>query len=210
MRTHERRFALILVFVVLVAGPYHAEGESDPGNERRTTGRVGMAIGFKEMGSSWEALDDQTSVLLSLTVGKESWPVHLAFDYVRARNTNSRVTGFPLIPPFCCFTTAIVAESDTTEWDLGVRKGWREGKSFRPYVGGGLAVIRGKLVVVGAAINASETAPGYWIDFGFRAPAGRRLEWGIDARHSSAEVNLGDGDIDAGGEQLLLYSGVRW
>ena len=51
---------------------------------------------------------------------------------------------------------------------------------------------------------------GYWADTGFRQGAGRWWEWGIDLRYSKGEVNLGSGDVEAGGPQALFYFGGAW
>ena len=148
--------------------------------------------------------------LVSLTIGKKTWPVHFALDFVSGEAKETRVGGFPLLPPFCCFTTQVVAKSETTEWDLGVRRMWRKDEKFRPYAGGGVAFIHGRLSVAAQNINASDSTTGYWLDAGFRKPVKRRWDWGFDLRYSEGKINLGNGEVDAGGAQILLYFGGGW
>ena len=203
----------ILFVSLLLASAVAAAGEDPPAtpkHEKSITGSVGVALGVKILDSGWEPLGDQTVSIISLTIGMKAWPVHIALDYVSGEARDTRVSGFPFIPPFCCFTTTVLAESETTEWDLGVRRVWRPDKKFRPYAGGGVAFIDGELRVPAQGIFADESTTGYWLDAGFRAGAHRWWEWGIDLRASQGEVDLGNGGVEAGGPQALLYFGGRW
>lgn len=201
----------IVLFGVSVAAEEPQPGsKAEPANEGRTTGSVGIAAGVKILDEGWEPLGDQTAFVVKLTIGKTHWPALIAIDYASAEAREVDVTGFPLFPPFCCFSTAVRAESETTEWDLGVRRGFRAGKKFRPYLGGGVAFIDGELRVPAQNIFADESTTGYWLDAGFRAPAGSVLEWGIDLRYSDGDIDLGSGKVEAGGPQYLLYFGFPW
>ncbi len=183
---------------------------SKPPGEGRTTGSLGVAAGVKILDSGWEPLGDQTAFVVKLAIGKERWPVHIALDYASGEAREVDVTGFPLFPPFCCFSTAVRAESETTEWALGIRRGFRPDKRFRPVLGGGVAFIDGELRVPAQGIFADESTTGYWLEAGFRAGGGRWWEWGIDLRYSDGEIDLGSGEVEVGGPQYLLYVGTRW
>ena len=212
---HRRAIRIIAVLLVLAATAAGADTtEDDPAaaatDKDTTTGHVGIGIGVKTLDSGWEPLGDQTVFVVSLTIGKKTWPVHFAFDYVSGEAKETRVGGFPLLPPFCCFTTEVTAKSETTEWDLGVRRMWRQDKKFRPYAGGGIAFISGEIRVVAQSIDASNSTTGYWLNAGFRRPLQRRWDWGFDLRFSEGKINLGNGQVDAGGAQILLSFGGGW
>ncbi len=204
----------ILLLSLALAAPAGAAEGDDPTaaatDEKSITGTAGVALGVKILDSGWEPLGDQTVSIISLTIGKKAWPVQIALDYVSGEASDTHVGGFPLIPPFCCFTTTVLAESETTEWDVGVHRVFRQDKKFRPYLGGGIAFMDGELRVPAQGIFADESTTGYWADTGFRQGAGRWWEWGIDLRYSKGEVNLGSGDVDAGGPQALFYFGGAW
>ncbi len=205
-------YSIPVCLLVLGCTPAIASEEPDPAPPKtnEVTGSIGFAIGVKVLDSGWEPLGDQTATLFSLTIGKTNWPVHIAVDYVGGEARNTRVTGFPLFPPFCCFSTQNLAESETTEWDVGIRRGWRPEKSFRPYLGGGVAFIDGELRVPAQSIFADGSTTGYWVDLGFRTGGRPWGEWGVDIRYSEGDVNLGTGEVDAGGPQGLLYFGGRF
>ncbi len=207
-RGHRRRksdqvLAFLLFLLLTIAVPA-AAGDDD------VIGSVGIAVGVKDLESGWEPMGDQIAFTISLTVGREGWPVHLALDYVSADDQETRTTGFPLLPPFCCFTTDVTAESETTEWGLGVRRFWRSDKSFRPYTGAGVAFIDGKLRVDSQAIRASDSTTGYWVNVGFRRQLGGPSEWGLDLRHSEGAIELGNAEVEAGGTALSFFVGGRW
>ncbi len=199
-----RRAIRIMLASFLLATTASAATDDD-----RITGSVGIAAGFKNLDAGWEPQDDQVAVVVSLTIGKKKWPVHFALDYVSGEHRETRTTGFPVIPPFCCFMTEVTAKSETSELDLGVRRVWRQDKKFRPYAGGGIAFIDGEIRVDEAGLSADDSTTGYWLDAGFRKFK-RRIGWGFDLRYSEGTINLGDGEVDAGGVQVLFNVGWRW
>lgn len=203
MKTVRGLTAMILVVLVPLAAPAAADDDD-------VIGSVGIAVGVKDMEAGWEPMGDQIAFTISLTVGREGWPVHLALDYVSAEDQETRTTGFPLFPPFCCFTTDVAAKSETTEWGLGVRRFWRGDKPFRPYAGAGVAFIDGKLRVDSQGIRASDSTTGYWFNTGFRRPVLKVMEWGVDLRHSEGAIELGNAEVEAGGTALSFYFGGRW
>lgn len=177
-------------------------------DDNRVTGSFGIALGVKDLDAGWEPLGDQTSVVFLLTIGKKNWPVHIALDRVSAEDEETRNVGFCIF--FSC-TTEVTAKSKTSEWDLGVRRVWRQDKRFRPYAGGGIAFIEGKIRVNDQNISAADSTTGYWLDAGFRQPFKRsRMDWGFDLRYSEGTIHLGSTEIDAGGTQILFYVGGRW
>ena len=212
---HRRAIRIMLASLVLASTASVAVAADDEPaaaatDKNATTGSVGIALGVKTLDAGWEPLGDQTVFVVSLTIGKKTWPVHVALDYVSGEARKTRIIGFPLFFPFCCFTTEVTAESETTEWDLGVRRVWRQDKAFRPYAGGGIAFIHGKIRVVSQSVSANDSTTGYWLDVGFRRPLKPRIDWGLDLRYSEGTINFGNGEIDAGGKQALFYVGGRW
>jgi len=203
------RFAVASVLLAVTTAAATDEDPA-PSTEKSITGSFDVAIGVKILDDDWSPLGDQSVVVLALTIGKTTWPVQLALDYVKGESRDTNVSGFPIIPPFCCFTSTLVAESETTEWDVGVRHVWRQDKKFRPYAAGGVAFIDGELRVPAQGIFADSSTTGYWLDTGFRLRTRGRWDWGIDLRFSKGEVTLGNAEVDAGGPQALFYGGVNW
>jgi hypothetical protein len=194
----------ILVTGVLSVGHVAAEDGRD------VTGSVGVVFGFKDLRSGWDPLSDQWGGGLLLTIGQERWPVLIALDYLSFDDEETRTLGFPLFPPFCCFEFETVAKSETEEWDLGVRRGWRKQKAFRPYLGGGVAFIEGKIKIDEPRFRADDSTTGYWLEAGFRAGRHRYIEWGLDLRYSEGSIDLGSESVEAGGKYALFFVGGRW
>jgi len=204
---------LTLALAVVAALPWvgvSAEGDGSRGDGSRVVGSVGVALGFKDLGSGWEPLSDQLGGGLLLTIGGEHWPVLIAVDRLSFDDEETRTFGFPLFPPFCCFDFETVAKSETKEWDLGVRKIWSRKKKFRPYLGAGVAFIEGRIEIDEPRFRADDSTTGFWLEAGFRAGGHGFLEWGLDLRHSEGSIDLGAGGIEAGGEHALVYFGGRW
>ena len=207
---HRRVVTITLALLMGASGAGGAAAvDDDPGtvatDKNKTTGSVGIAIGIKILDSDWEPLGDQGVFVVSLTLGKKKWPVHFALDYVSGEDEDTRAIGI-----ICCSTPQVLAKSETTEWNLGVRRVWRQEKKFRPYAGGGIAFIDGEIKVPAQSISASDSTTGYWLDAGFRQPLKNKIDWGFDLRYSAGKINLGNGEVDAGGPQLLLYFGGGW
>ena len=201
---HRRAIGIMLTSLLLATTAAAAT------DDNRVTGSFGIAIGVKDLDAGWEPLGDQTATVFSLTIGKKKWPVLIVLDRVSAEDEETRIIGFCFFPFFPC-TTEVTAKSKTSEWDLGVRRVWRQDKRFRPYVGGGIAFIEGKIRVNDQGISAADSTTGYWLDTGFRQPFKRsRMDWGFDLRYSEGTIHLGNGEVDAGGTQILFYLGGRW
>lgn len=194
----------ILVTGALSVSHVAAEGDQD------LTGSIGVVFGFKDLGPGWEPLSDQWGVGVLLTIGQERWPVLIALDYLSFDEEDTRTSGSPWFPPFCCFEFETVAKSETKEWDLGVRRGWRKQKGFRPYLGGGVAFIRGKIKIDEPRFQADDSTTGYWLEAGFRAGRHRYVEWGLDLRYSEGSIDLVARSAEAGGKYALIYGGGRW
>lgn len=128
------------------------------------------------------------------------WPVALAADLlVSGADEDASRGGFT------------EQRGSTSELDLGVRKVFRTGAHARPYVGGGLGAVSGRIELRGPAgtVSDRDSGLGVWLNGG--------IFWTIDAfnigadvRLSSAQVRLFGADKNAGGVHLGMLVGYHW
>lgn len=169
------------------------------------TGELNLLLGAKLMSSDWDFIEldlsQQDVIGISASWGGAHWPIHIATDLLTSR-TSDRIL---------VFGERIKLEGSTIELDLGVRKIWKLG-IVKPYLGGGLAIVNGK--VEAFAFGESEpddgTSLGGWLGGGAMWRIGHRLNLGLDARYSTADVEIFEEDFDAGGLTLAALIGFGW
>ena len=171
-------------------------------SQDRFKANVSFLVGLKYLDKDdWGSLDNQLEYGLLSTFGRESWPVHIAVDYLRAEDRATEFGPFGIFSPI-----EVTAESKTNELDVGVRKIWRSGL-FKPYVGGGLALVEAELET--REFSVDDIGTGAWLNAGFFLGRGH-VVYGIEARVSRADVNLAGRDVEAGGEHYSMFLGVSW
>ncbi len=161
-------------------------------------------------------VDSQPEFGVSVTLDFQ-WPVALAIDLLSSRDDTTEA----LSP-----TVTRKTEVDTLELDLGVRKFW-EIKKWRPYVGGGLSVIRLDTkqttltdilgnIVPDTLIDDDDTGFGYWLAGGTLWTLPKGFNVGDEVRYSDAEGDLtSEGftskqGFDAGGFHIGVMLGYHW
>ena len=167
--------------------------------------------------------DNQASIAFLSTFGPSSWPVQVAIDVLGSASGSTSV----LYPAPGVEIEGNSLVHSTFELDVGVRRIWRTGRA-RPFVGGGLAVIRGpqeaELFLPPPIANGScecgwfppvllreeDRAPGVWVDGGVFWRLGSRFNIGFEARLSRAELSFSDRKVEAGGFNLGLIVGWGW
>ena len=164
------------------------------------TGNVSGYVGHKSVDNDdWPNLDSQRSAGVISDFRKQNWPVSIAADLIFAAADNGSGT--------------IENTGGTAEMHLGARKIFTlETTSFRPYVGGGIAIISASLENenAGVTIEDDDTVFGAWIGAGTYYAVTPSFNLGLDVRYSKAEVTLFDIDREAGGLYAGITAGYHW
>jgi len=164
------------------------------------TGNVSGYLGHKTVDDNdWPNLDSQASVGVISDFGKQSWPVSIAADLLFAGTVHesgvNKDTG------------------GTMEIHLGARKIFTlQNSSFRPYVGGGVALVSAMLENenAGVVVEDDDTATGAWVGVGTYYAVTPSFNIGVDVRYSKAEVTIFDKEREAGGLNAGITAGYHW
>jgi opacity protein-like surface antigen len=98
---------------------------------------------------------------------------------------------------------------------LGVRKVFDDGNAtFKPYLGGGLALINVEMRDKNRATSTSriedDSATGFWVGVGSYIEINEHFQVGVDLRYSEADVTLFDVERQAGGLHTAIVAGYHW
>lgn len=182
-----------------------------PGLSRAdTTGDVNFKPGVKMLDENdWEPVEDQTAVGVSVSWGKETWPVHFLIDYLISVAEDEVSPG-------------VDKQGATAELGFGIQKTWRPGRT-RPFLNGGLALVLADIEFSGSGVSASESdaSAGAFVGGGVFWRLGSRFNIGVSARYSTAEatfefldlgggITLEDLEVEAGGIHTGLILGWGW
>jgi opacity protein-like surface antigen len=164
------------------------------------TGNVSGYAGHKSVDDEdWQNLDSQTSVGIISDFRKQSWPVSIAADLIFSADNHKNGV-----------------EEDTggtVEAHLGARKIFTlDNSSFRPYVGGGVALVGASLENenAGVTVDDDDRAVGAWVGAGTYYAVTPSFNLGLDVRYSKAEVTLFDKEREAGGLNAGITAGYHW
>ena len=186
------RWAIVLTVLALAwgaGGDSHAEG-------------FALFFGGQKWldDGDWPVGDEQAEIGILTCFGSDEWPVLIAVDLLGSADDGDAAP------------VAAALDQFTLELDLGVRKVWKPGDKTRPFLGGGLAFIRGGhdlIVLPGIVGDDSDSATGAWIDGGVVWRLRKNFILGLEARYSTAEIDL-EREVDAGGRHLGLVLGRLW
>ena len=164
------------------------------------TGNVSGYVGYKSVDDKdWPELDSQASVGVISDFGKQSWPVSIAADLLFAGTVHESGVNEDT--------------GGTMEIHLGARKIFMlENSSFRPYVGGGVALVSAMLENenAGVVVDDDDTAVGAWVGAGTYYAVTPSFNLGVDVRYSKAEVTIFDKEREAGGLNAGITAGYHW
>jgi len=164
------------------------------------TGNVSGYVGHKSVDDKdWPNLDSQGSVGVISDFGKQSWPVSIAADLLFAGTVHESGVNEDT--------------GGTMEIHLGARKLFTlQNSSFRPYVGGGAALVSAMLENenAGVAVEDDDTVVGAWVGAGTYYAVTPSFNIGVDVRYSKAEVTLFDKEREAGGLNAGITAGYHW
>ena len=173
-------------------------------------GHVNFFIGQKSLdGDDWEPVEDQFEFGAVMSFGQDDWPVHIAVDVLVSADEET------VFDPFIGGNVKVTGA--TFEVAAGVRKIWKKGRVL-PYLGAGVGVISAGLEVDDGfvSVDGEDAGFGVWAGGGVFWRLGSHFNLGLDARYSSAEVDLDFGsgivarDVSAGGLHYGLVAGFGW
>jgi hypothetical protein len=135
-----------------------------------------------------------------------SWPIHATFGAYHSAGHDDQ-------GPFDI-------DARTTELALGVKKIFGLTDTLSVFLGGGPALVFGSMDISGFGPTPppgfnndrhdSDAGAGIWASTGLLIHPGRSLNLGLQARWSTAKVNLFGEDRDAGGFMGTLMAGARF
>ena len=107
---------------------------------------------------------------------------------------------------------AILAESRTSEFNVGLRKIWDQFPHVRPFIGGGLSLIaaEAEASVYGLRISETDRGLGFWVGGGVYWTLNDHFNIGMELKSSWADVTLMGVEVNAGGGHFGLLAGYHW
>lgn len=172
------------------------------------TGNVNLFLGAKFLEEdNWEPVDRPFEGGLLLDFRPKRWWVSFAFDFLYAWDQDE----VDIVDLGIGGYSADV-ESRIMEFDLGLRKVWESPRYIRPFIGGGLAIIHGRIESQTMGVSAADEDTGYgiWADAGLYVTLWKHFNIGIDGRWSKAEVDLFDREARVGGWHIGAMAGFHW
>jgi opacity protein-like surface antigen len=180
---------LVAIIFAFTSMTVHAQGSS---------GNANLFLGSKKLDSDdWEPLEQQAELGVMFDFNLADWPVNMAIDLLVSADTTTML--------------GVDIEATTTEIDFGARKYFDTGSSFSPYIGGGLALVSAELKANEGPLTISDddSSMGFWVNLGMVWTI-NQVNFGIDLRHSNADVTLYGEDGEAGGNHIGLLVGYHW
>lgn len=170
-------------------------------------GNVNLLLGAKSLDNTeWFAYEHhETGILIDFA--QDGWPVNIAIDLLRSHGDFS---GLVYIP----YDAIYPYEEDvvTREMNLGVRRYFDVNHTLRPYLGGGLALVKLEAegsTTPGSVVHDEGTGSGIWLNGGFLWNLDA-FNLGFDIRATIAEVDMDYGYFQGGGGHAGLLFGYHW
>ncbi|MBN1381681.1 MAG: hypothetical protein JXA41_08405 [Deltaproteobacteria bacterium] len=163
------------------------------------TGNVNFTLGAKALDEDdWEPVDEHVALGINVDFRKMEWPVNLAIALIGSADDDD-YRGMDI-------------EGTTSEFRFGIKKIWEPTQTMRPFIGGGLALIRAELEgeYLGYKVSDDDTCFGFWIDGGIYWTINRSFNLGFELGYSKGEVTLFDVDGEAGGGHAVIIIGYHW
>lgn len=172
------------------------------------TGNINVFLGAKALDDDdWEPVEEQDELGISLDFRQKGWPFNIVLEYLNSSSDNESVV---LCDPSGCLD--VNAEGETSELNFGIRKIWDTFPTVRPFIGGGLSLIKGELSVaaLGSRASDSDSGIGLWFGGGVYWTLAEHFNLGLEAKVSTADVTLFGVESDAGGGHFGLIAGYHW
>lgn len=183
------------------------------------SGNVNALLGVKMLDDSdWGDFDDQIEAGVMADFSRDSWPLSLSANLLYSSDSNSDYHDNEINDTY--YYTYYAEDATTVELNLGVKKIWSLTDRFNVYVAGGIAVIYGEMEITRAnnlysgsyqdTDNEDDTGYGGWGAVGGYVTFTHHINVGLDLRYSSAEIDMYNEEIDAGGFHVGLLVGYAW
>lgn len=182
------------------------------------SGNINALIGVKMLNDGdWGDFDDQIEVGIIADFGMDSWPLRLSANLIYSRDSSSDYHDHEVGNTY--YYTYYAEAASTVELNLGVKKIWTPAERFNIYVAGGIAVIYGEMKITRAnnltgsyrdSDTEDDTGLGGWGSVGCYMNLTQHINVGLDLRYSTAEIDMYDDVIDAGGTHIGLLVGYAW
>ena len=194
----KKKLRLILMVCILIS----AMGSQAPALEQdKWTGNVNLIYGSKQLNEDdWKPIEKHQEYSLEIDLKHHNWPisgtmgfsVSGAYDYHTVEDFN--IGGI------------------TSESYIGIRKIWEPTSKIRPFIGAGLCRISAEVeaAVPGIKVSDKDNGTGMWYGGGVFITLSKHFNIGFNWRHSSAEVNLFNVGVEAGGTHTGLTTGYHW
>ncbi len=172
--------------------------------EKEWTGNANLLLGAKALDKNdWEPANAQSEAGVEVDFRRRDWPLSVAIDVLGASGEGK------VYDPF--FGEARM-QSETSELCLGIRKVWDGSPSVRPFIGGGISMLKatGRVTVLGITVEDSGSGTGSWFGGGVYWTLGGSFDIGFEFRASSGKAKLFGADIKAGGSHGGLLLGYHW
>jgi opacity protein-like surface antigen len=170
-------------------------------------GNVNLFLGAKALDDTEWLANEQSESGILIDFGHDRWPLHIVIDMLRSNGDFEGLVYFP-------FSGTSYAEEEviTSELNLGVRHYFDVTPVMRPYIGGGLSLVKLEAdwnIGPGLLIHDEGRGSGIWLNGG--------ILWNLDAfnigfdiRASVAEVDMDIGYYEGGGGHAGIILGYHW
>ena len=182
------------------------------------SGNINGLLGVKMLDDDdWGDFDDQTEIGVMADFGMDSWPISLSGNLLYSSDSTSDYHDNEIGDTY--YYTYYAEDALTVELELGVKGIWPVTERFNLYAAGGLAVIYGEMEITRAnnlsgtyrdTDSEDDTGVGGWGAVGGYFTFARHVNVGLDLRYSTAEIDMYDDEIDAGGFHVGLLVGYAW
>lgn len=160
---------------------------------------VKVLLGSKSLDSDWGNDDSMETIGFQATYQPKSLPFGIAFDFYGSGNEDEIGSN--------------KTETTVAEINLGLRYSPTIiAGAFSPYLGGGISYAAVELTQVGSGVETKydDTGIGYWVGGGIDYLFSDYWFIGINAQYSTADVELNNGKLDAGGFSWGATFGYRF
>jgi len=183
------RALLALALTAPFASAYAADDAS--GNLNFIAGQKWLDKG------DWEPIEQQRSFGISVNYEPEGWWCGATFDVLNGYSSDTNATGR--------------LTSDTWEFDVGPKKVFKiPNVPIRAYVGGGYAYISATVKNRISSSRSEGSGSGAWASTGLFVTLANKINLGIEARYSSAQVTVDGNNLDAGGTNVGAIVGFHF
>jgi hypothetical protein len=181
------------VFIAVICSLLFIPDVAISGN--MVTGNINLFIGTRTLEDEWSPADKQDELGIEADFKERGWPFSMAISFLRGSGEGD-LWGQEL-------------KSETSELNVGLRKIWDSFPHTRPFIGGGIALI--KCEFRGLGVSDDDNTVGTWIGAGIYWTLAEKLNIGFEGKISFAEATLFDSvNADAGGSHLGCLIGLHW